>query len=141
MYNNILVPTDGSESAEAAFEHALSLAKATGATLHILTVIQTKAHYILTVGLGDEMEEYEEWAENLVKEYDAKAEGEGVGARGVIRKGRVAEEIVDYAESNNIDNIVMGAEGRSAVDKYLVGSTAEKVVRTSRVPVTTVRRG
>lgn len=139
MYNNILVPTDGSESAEGAVEHGIGLAKAFDATLHVLVVVETKAQYILTLDLGDELEEWEEWAEELASEVSDKAAGEGVSTKPVVRRGNVAEEIVDYADDNEIDNIVMGAEGLSAVDKYLVGSTAEKVVRTSTVPVTTIR--
>lgn len=139
MYDNILVPTDGSDAAEAAIEHAIQLSKIHDATLHVLTVVETKAQYVITVGLEDEMEEYEEWAEDVVQEVNNRAEREGVPTRGVVRKGSVAEEIVDYATDNGIDNIVMGAHGRSAVDKYLVGSTAEKVVRTAHTPVTTVR--
>lgn len=139
MYNNILVPTDGSESAEGAVEHAVGLAKAFDATLHVLVVVETKAQYILTLDLGDELEEWQEWAEDLASEVSDQAAAEGVSSRAVVRRGNVAEEIVDYADENEIDNIVMGAEGLSAVDKYLVGSTAEKVVRTSTVPVTTIR--
>lgn len=140
MYENILIPTDESKSSEAAIEHGLSLAEAFGSTVHSLYVIETKASYILTVSLSDEdMDEYQEHGEELVTEVVKQADARGLDGVGVVKSGRVAEEIVEYAEKNDIDGIVMGAGGRSAVDMYLMGSTAEKVVRTSDVPVTVVR--
>lgn len=141
MYDNILIPTDGSEASKAAADHAIELAKAFDATVHALYVIETKAHYILSVGLGDEeMEEYREYGEDVVENVVNAASGEGLDGVGVVKTGGVADEIVDYAEDNDIDCIVMGATGRSAVDKYLIGSTAEKVVRTADTPVLTIRQ-
>lgn len=140
MYENILIPTDESNSSEAAIDHGLNMADAFGSTVHSLYVIETKASYILTVSLSDEdMDEYQEHGEELVTEVVKQADARGLDGVGVVKSGRVAEEIVEYAENNDIDGIVMGAGGRSAVDKYLMGSTAEKVVRTSDVPVTVVR--
>ncbi|MFP4589907.1 MAG: universal stress protein [Halobacteriales archaeon] len=140
MYDNILIATDGSEIAKIAAEHGIELAKATGATVHALYVVETQAHYILTVGLGDEdMAEYREYGEDVVENVVEVASDTGIDGVGVVKSGGVADEIVEYAEEHDVDLIVMGATGRSAVDKYLIGSTAEKVVRTAECPVLTIR--
>lgn len=136
MYDNILVPTDGSEKSEAAVEHALSLAEAYDAKVHALYVVETKATYILTVGLSDEdMEEYEKYGEETVTDVVERASERGLEGQGAIKRGKVSGEIVEYAKENDIDGIVMGRQGRGAVEKYL-GSTAEKVVRMTEIPVT-----
>ncbi|MFW6449088.1 MAG: universal stress protein [Halobacteriota archaeon] len=140
MYDNILIATDGSEIAKIAAEHGIELAKATGATVHALYVVETQAHYILTVGLGDEdMAEYREYVDDLDEDVVEVASDTGIDGVGVVKSGGVADEIVEYAEEHDVDLIVMGATGRSAVDKYLIGSTAEKVVRTAECPVMTIR--
>jgi len=138
MYDNILVPTDGSEKSEPAVEHALDLAETYDAKVHALYVIETKATYILTVGLSDEdMEAYEEYGEETVTDVVERANEHGVDGKGVIKRGSVAEEIVEYAEENDIDGIVMGRQGQGAVQRYL-GSTSEKVVRMTKIPVTVI---
>ena len=141
MIDAILIPTDGSDRAEGAVEYGIDMAKKYGATVHALYVIETKAHYIYTVAGHDpeEMEEYEAYGREIVEKVVDAAVAEGLDGVGAVKKGRVAEEIVEYADDNAIDTIVMGAQGRSGIDKYLIGSTTEKVVRTASVPVTTVR--
>lgn len=136
MHDNILIPTDGSEQAEDAVEYGLDLAEEFGAKVHALYVIETEATYILTVGLGEEdMAEYREYGEETVSDVVDRATDRGLDGTGVIRTGSIAEEIVEYADENEIDSIVMGGQGRGAIDKY-IGSTAEKVVRMSDLPVT-----
>lgn len=141
MIDSILIPTDGSEECEGAIAYGIEMAKAFDATIHALYVIETKAHYVFTVAGHDpeEMEEYQEYGEGLVEAVVDQAVDAGLDGIGAVRRGAVAEEIVDYAEDNDIDTIIMGAQGRSGIDKYLIGSTTEKVARTATVPVTTVR--
>lgn len=141
MYENILIPTDGSERAEQAVSQGIEMAAAFDAEVHALYVIENKATYILTVGLSDEdMEEYREYGEEVVSEVANRAADRGLEAKGVIKTGRISEEIVEYAEDNDIDHIVMGKQGRGAIGKY-VGSTAEKVLRMSDIPVTVIGPG
>jgi len=135
MYDNVLIPTDGSDQAERAVSHGLDLAEAVGAKVHALYVVETEATYILTVGLDDdEMAEYREYGEETVADVVERAEKRGIEGTGVIRAGRISEEIVEYATKNDIDNVVMGGQGQGAIERYL-GSTAEKVLRMSSVPV------
>lgn len=141
MTENILVPTDGSDQAKKAVEYGLTLAEAFGAKVHALYVVETKASYILTVELSDEkVKEHEEYGEEVVRDVVEQASGRGLNGVGVVKTGRIPREIVDYAEENDIDAIVMGKQGQGAIGKY-VGGTAEKVMRMSGIPVTVVGPG
>ncbi|MEF8814696.1 MAG: universal stress protein [Halovenus sp.] len=139
MHETVLIATDGSEQVERAVNYGIDLAGAFDAEVHVLYVVETKATYILTVGLSDEdMAEYEEYGEEVVSAVAKRAADRGLEAKGIVKKGRVAEKIVEYAEDNDIGTIIMGQRGRGAtVDKYL-GSTAEKVMRTTDIPVTAI---
>lgn len=139
MIDSILIPTDGSEQAEPAVEYGIELAELHDAEIHALYVVETEASYILTVGLDDEaMEEHRKYGEETVTKVIEKASERDLSGKGVVKTGKVAEEISNYANSNRIGHIVIGRQGRGAVEQYL-GSTAEKVVRMSKVPVTVVR--
>ena len=141
MYNDVLIATDGSEQSEQSVDHGLDLAEAFDAHVHVVYVVETEATYILSVGLGDDqLAEYREYGEETVSAVADRAAERGLDATGVVSTGAIAEEIDEYAEANDIDLIVMGKQGRGAIEKYL-GSTAEKVSRMSDVPVTIVGPG
>ncbi|PSP28126.1 universal stress protein [Halobacteriales archaeon QH_2_65_14] len=136
MTDNVLIPTDGSDRAKDAVEYGLDLAEAYGTKVHVLYVVETKANYILTVELSDEeFEEYEEYGEQVVTEVVDRAADRGLAGTGSVKTGRVPEEIIEYADENDIDHIVMGKQGHGAIEKYL-GGTAEKVMRMAGIPVT-----
>ena len=139
MLEKILIATDGSKRVSRAVEHGLDLAELCGAEVHVIYVVQTEASYILTVGVSDrEMEEYRQHGETVVADVVERAEARGLEATGVVRTGKVAQEVVDYAESERVDSVVVGERGRGAIEKYL-GSNAEKIVRMCSKPVTVVR--
>ena len=141
MIDNVLIPTDGSEKARPGIEYGLDLAEAFDAHVHALYVIETEATYILTVALDDdEMDEYREYGEEVVSDVVEQASARGLDGTGSVRTGKVSEDIVEYAEDNGVDHIVMSGQGRGAIEKYL-GSTAEKVLRLSSTPVTVVGQG
>jgi len=141
MYEHILIPTDGSDQAERAVEHGLTLAETFDAHVHALYVIETEATYILTVGLDDdEMEEYQEYGEEVVSDVVDRAAGRGLDGTGVVKTGSIAGKISEYTEESPTDVIVMGGQGQGAIEKYL-GSTAEKILRTANVPVTVISPG
>lgn len=139
MIERVLIATDGSEHADPAVEYGLELAQLAGAEVHALYVAETHASYILTVELDDaSREELEEFGEKTVADVVAQASDRGLSGKGAVRVGKIAPEIIEYAEEQGIDHIVVGRQGRGAVEQYL-GSTAEKVVRMSDQPVTVVR--
>lgn len=138
----ILYPTDFSESAARALPHALRLAQAHGAEVHLL--------HALVLHAADEAElerRYEELAEEARRELEELAgEDPGQGPEAAlllipaVRRGiSAAPAILDYAAEADVDLIAMGSHGRRGIRRMLVGSVAEEVVRTAACPVLTVR--
>lgn len=137
MYRQILVPTDGSEGSKAAVEHAIDLATAYGAVLHTLYVIDTNVGAEAgMVGIFDTLEEA---GENAIEDVLQQVEAADVEtARGEVVQGTPHRAILEYTDEHDIDLVVMGTHGRTGIDRYLLGSVTEKVVRLSEVPVLTV---
>ena len=137
MYDRILVPTDGSTSVEGAIDRAIDLATRYGATLHLLSVVEPI--YTVNDGLGSIYDTLESDARASVEETAGRCEAADVTTVTALRTGVPHREILDYADEEGVDLIVMGTHGRTGLDRYLLGSVTEKVVRLSDVPVLTVR--
>jgi nucleotide-binding universal stress UspA family protein len=141
MYNCILVPTDGSAGMTRVIDHASELARAHDAALHFLYVVNTASFANLP------METSWESVTSMLREEgeDAlRAAEDRAGASRVVtamREGPPSREIVEYAEAEGCDLVVMGTHGRGGLNRLLLGSVAERVVRSSDVPVLTVRVG
>ncbi len=139
-YTDILVPTDGSEGAEAAIGSAVDIARTYDARLHALSVIDTMAMGV-DVRSGALLEALEESAQLAVETIAEQATQASVSAvETAIEHGSPYRGIHSYVEEHDIDLVVMGTHGRSGIERYLLGSVAEKTVRTSPVPVLTVRQ-
>ena len=123
MYETILLPVDESEGAAVAVEHAVDLARRHDATLDVL--------YAAGNG-GDED------PEAIVERAAAVAREAGVEVNTVVLDGTPHETIVDYVDDRGIDAVVMGSHGRRGLDRYILGSVTEKVLRTVDVPVLVV---
>ncbi|UVE49718.1 universal stress protein [Haloferax larsenii] len=139
MYDDILVPTDGSKAAERAIEHALDIAETYGATLHALYVVDTSIYTSLDAGADVVIDALEREGDVATKHILDAAEDAGVDADAEVTTGTAYRSIRDYIESHDIDLVVMGTHGRTGLSHYLLGSVTERVVRTSPVPVLTVR--
>lgn len=139
MYDRILLPTDGSETTDRALAHALDLTERYDAELHILYVVDASV-FANDVETGTIVEEFETMGDRIVDHAAQKASEAGLepAARTVVR-GTPHRRILEYADEADIDLIVMGTHGRTGLDRYLLGSVTEKVVRISDVPVLTVR--
>ena len=142
MYDRILLPTDGSEEMEHVIEHALSLAKTHGATVHGLYVVDTGRFSALPAdnsweGLTQMLREEGELALDELEAYDERE----VVVEGRMVEGDPTNEILEYAVETDCDVIVMGTHGRGGLDRLLLGSVAERVIRRSHVPVVTVPVG
>ncbi|MDY6779570.1 MAG: universal stress protein [Halobacteria archaeon] len=133
MYSDILIPTDGSEGSEEAARHGFDIASKYDADVHALYVID-KADLPENMVGGIKRS-----GGKTVDKVVESAEERGINVRGEVRSGNPHEKILDYIEENKIDLVVMGTHGRTGVKRVLMGSVAEKVVRTSPVPVLTVR--
>lgn len=139
MYDKILLPTDGSEGAETAFKHARELAGKYDADLHVLYVADVRIESVsdFVSNLSGALEKA---GREATEELAEKAAEKGVNAITTVRNGIPHSEINGYVEEKGIDMVVMGTHGRTGIDRMLLGSTTEKVVRTSDVPVLTVGR-
>ncbi len=141
MSNTIVIPTDGSEHAESAAEVGFGIATKMDATVHALSVGDVTLSQISSIGGGppktkdDVTDIATQWATDLAE----LARAEGLEAEEVVRTGTPAKEIADYAEEIDADMIVIGTAGRSGIERMVVGSVTNKVVRTAPVPVVTVR--
>ncbi|MFB6170085.1 MAG: universal stress protein [Haloarculaceae archaeon] len=142
MYETILVPTDGSEAARRAATEAFDIAAETGATVHLVYVVDEGATSVLFGGarLSDVLETLTEEGEEAVAALEAEADERGVDAVGdVVRGVSVAEAIDDYAERVEADLVVMSSHGRHGVE-HVLGSTTERTLARAAVPVLVVPR-
>ncbi|MFA9516091.1 universal stress protein [Halopenitus sp. H-Gu1] len=139
MYDQILVPTDGSPAADAAIEHAIDLADQYDARVHALYVVDGSAYSTLEAGSEIVVEALESEGEEATERVSKTAEESGVETVTSVVHGTAYRTILEYVEDNDIDLIVMGTHGRQGLDRYLLGSVTERVVRTADVPVLTVR--
>jgi len=141
MYEHILVPFDGSDEARRGAEHGIKLAAALDATVHALYVIDLPGAP-RALGLRDDEEEiraeYREYGEEMLAELGSVAEDHGVAYETHFRTGAPSEEIVEFAEDEGMDAIVLGSAFRGKLGN-LIGGTTDKVVRTSSVPVISQR--
>lgn len=137
MYDRILVPTDGSVGMAHVALQAIDLAETYGATLHVLHVIDESVEG-LVAGFSDETE-LEDRGREAVERIADMARNHDVDVVTVIEDGDPSQRIVDYAEEIDADLIVSGTHGRSGVERRLIGSVAERVVREAACPVMTVR--
>jgi nucleotide-binding universal stress UspA family protein len=135
----ILVPNDFSETSEAAVRYAIALARNFGARIHLLHVGDQARLDLETefpLGLEDAVEDAVR--ERLLKILTPAEQAE-LKPQFVVLAGGPAAEIVRYAKDHDVDLIVMGTHGRGPVGHMVMGSVAEKVVRTAPCPVLTVR--
>jgi nucleotide-binding universal stress UspA family protein len=141
----ILVPTDFGEAADAAFAYGRELARSFGATLEVLHVVEDVYTRLAVDGLvaGDPslQHDLEEVSRKRVEALLSDEDRAVLGARPVVLvSNTTATTIVAYARETRVDLIVMGTHGRGAVAHLLMGSVAERVVRTAPCPVLTVRQ-
>ncbi len=141
LYKKILIATDGSEYTKNSIDYGVELAKNTEAKLHAIYVIDTAAFASIPMDAAWESmyELLKQEGDEATKYVADKAEAEGLTVERLTVEGHPAEEITKFAEKNSIDLIVMGTLGKSGLDRFLLGSVAEKVVRTSKIPVLVVR--
>jgi len=141
FYRNIVIATDGSENTRKAISYGIELAELSGATVHALYVVDTYSTISENWTAGKKMiyEMMRNDGEKAVSKVKDIGEASGVEVREVVLDGYPSKEILDFAENNNIDLIIMGTLGKTGLERFLVGSVAEKVVRSSKVPVMVVR--
>lgn len=134
-YEDVLVPTDGSQGATEAVQHGLPLASTLDATVHALSVTDDTS--LLPDFGGDELDD----AAATEAIDDLVSAGDDYDVPEIVRhveQGDPAERIRECIEANDVDVVVMGTTGRRGTDRILLGSVAEKTLRSAPVPVITV---
>jgi nucleotide-binding universal stress UspA family protein len=136
MMKNVLVAFDFSDLSETALVYARNLARTFGGRLHLLHVSDND---FLRPTAADPRTLEEATARHLADKL-TESDRTALQATAVVRKSNdPAYEILQYAESENVDLIVMGTHGRKGIAHLVVGSVAERVVRSAHCPVLTVR--
>jgi len=139
----ILFPTDFSNGARAAMDHAVSLAKDYHAKLVLLYVIQdiSIAEWYIpsSISVTDLVEDMQKSAMREMDKWYGEVAAMVTDVEKMIVRGVPFVEIIRTAKEKNADLIVIGTHGRTGIDHMLFGSTAEKVVRKASCPVLTVR--
>ena len=147
MYERVLVPTDGSDAAEGAVDHALDLAEKYDADVHALYVVDTDSMSLslgaeqldrIEQGQYEEMEEVRERAETATGYVADRARERDLETVEHVAAGKPHDQIADYVADNAIDLVVMGSHGRSGIKRALLGSVTERTLRSTHVPVLVV---
>jgi nucleotide-binding universal stress UspA family protein len=144
MYQNILIPTDGSDGALDASRPGLELASQHGATVHVLhvvtnellrTVLTPRSVSSMATTARTDGERAVADVEELAEEYGVETVSWVLRARPALLNAPVDETIVEYAETNGVDLIVMGAPSRGWLSTLLRPSVTQRVMSSTDVPV------
>ena len=143
MYDTVLLPTDGSDGATEALDHAVGAAEAYGASLHVISVVDRR---VVLAADADEKEsvraELTDEATTAVEDLAGRAREAGVEAATATPEGVPHREILAYAGEHDVDLLVLGTHGRTGKEKRLdLGSTTERVVRAADRPLLVVDIG
>jgi len=146
VYKKILVPIDGSPASNLGLNEAIKLAKDQGAKLRLFHLVDEYVAVSSTDGTilyaGDLLEALRQGGKKIIEKAEALARRNGLTPESVMLEsfgGRAADFIVQQANKWGADLIVLGTHGRRGVKRLVMGSDAEQVVRTTRVPVLLVR--
>lgn len=153
MYENILVPLDGSAFAEQALCHAEKVAMPDKTEIHLLSVASLlEDHSLAVVDLypvyvyrdymidqDQEMERVRHELQGYLEGVAQRLESAGYRVQCIIRFGQPAEEIIAYAEEAGCDLVAMSTHGRSGLGRWVYGSVADKVLRGSQIPILLIR--
>ncbi len=141
MYRRILVPLDGSQMAEQALPHAVAQARHSQAELILLRVVEPFAHArgMSLTNLEEIRQQAHTWAHEYLDQIVAEIQQQGVSVQSVTIDGHPYTAIAEFAETKQVDLIVMSTRGQSGLSRWLMGSVADRVVRGANVPVLLVR--
>ncbi|WP_256290145.1 universal stress protein [Halobellus inordinatus] len=141
MYDDILIPTDGSTGAENAIARALDLARTSEATVHILHAVDTGAEPAgLEAAAREKLRgQAEKRGRDAAVRIQERADDLGLETVRVVETGRPHRVIRHYVDENGIDLVVMGTHGRAGAERSRLGSTTERVVTSTSIPVMAVR--
>lgn len=138
MYKRILAPLDGSEFSECSLEHVRAIATGCHVQEVILLRVIEPAQQVYGID-EDFLRKATQTAVASAKDYLAKLadslKKEGIATQTVVIQGKAADEILDFANKNQVDLIVMSTHGRSGVSRWVLGSVADRIIRHSTAAV------
>lgn len=138
MFDTVVIATDGSRSVQRAVDVALDLAERFDASVHALYVVDAGEVESSPEEIKDELRDaLDDRGRKALAALESRADRDVITA---IREGRPAGEITAYAREVDADLVATGTRGRHGENRFLIGSVAERVVRTCPVPVLTVRQ-
>ncbi|BDZ67915.1 universal stress protein [Methanobacterium ferruginis] len=148
MYQKILLPTDGSKFAENAAKHAIWIASRSGAEIIVLNVIETSSLVglpaeDLIVRIKEMLKEEGRRSLERISEMVTESEEEAKMVKDIkvtlkTEEGSPGDSILKTIANENVDLVVMGTSGKHGLDRFLLGSVTEKVVRSAKCPVLAV---
>jgi nucleotide-binding universal stress UspA family protein len=145
MFNSIVVGTDGSETATRAVREAVDMAKAVGATLELVSAYAPVSEQRLRAERRDAPEDVQ-WAINPKQEVELAlsdaaeiARAAGVTVNTYARQGDPADAILDVAEEQNADVVIVGNKGMAGARRFLLGSVPDKISHHAPCSVLIVR--
>lgn len=148
MYKKILLPTDGSENAKRAAEHALKIGSRSGADILVLNVVETpRFSGIRSVDKTELKKELEREGQNAFDDYlnmlvEIKDGGKcqkDVKLDLKFEEGSPADKILETIDEESVDLVVMGTSGKHGINRFLLGSVAENTMRSAKCPVLVIR--
>ncbi|MFB6178777.1 MAG: universal stress protein [Halorientalis sp.] len=139
MYETVLVPTDGSDAADRALEHALAIGATHDATIHLLYVVDMRiAQSAPDLSIDEIRHTLRSEGQRVTARLESQVRDEGLTATTAVREGVPDDEILDYAGETDASLIVMGTHGKSQRERLLVGSVTDRVSHRADVPVLTI---
>ena len=135
MYETILAPVDGSAPSDAAADHAIELARDAGATLSVVSVVDVGSLSAAKLDSEALLDGYEAEAERNVEAVADRAREAGVAVETAVLRGTPYRSILDRIDAVDADLVVLGSRGRGGIARALLGSTTDRVLRLSPIPV------
>jgi nucleotide-binding universal stress UspA family protein len=139
---NIVVGIDFSELAEPVLEHAAELAKALDAHLHLVHIYAPEPDFVGYAEYAypgeDEREEELREEKNKIREWIDDLKSKGIDVSGYMKEGDMVHGLLEFAEKHEADMLVIGTHGRGFVERMLLGSVAEGIIRHSTLPIVVV---
>jgi nucleotide-binding universal stress UspA family protein len=139
LFERIVIATDGSKAGRAAVTEGLRIGKACNARIFVVSVIDTRALSAVSpeIQVAGSIDQMQAEAERIVCDVEAMAVGQDV--RTFILSGDPVQEIIKFSTAKNANLIIVGTQGKHGLERFILGSVAEGIVRLAPCPVLVVK--
>jgi nucleotide-binding universal stress UspA family protein len=139
VFENILVPLDGSEHSNNALKQAVEIARIVKGAITLIHVYYTGSSFVMSDTQEHRYQAKRKIGEDILEEGAKKVKVEGIKVETLLLDGDIVEQIVKTSKKRNIDLIVIGARGVSKIKGLLIGSVSDGVIRNAACPVLVAR--